>query len=113
MVDFNDLSPVQDLHMIGATTIPSANTIAPKTRFSLVTGNAIIQNITPPILSYHELILCFVDTIHVSDPAIAPGGNILTPANLGLSRADPPAYYMFCFDPRIKKYYMATGLVFI
>lgn len=56
-------------------TIASAATIAPQTRFSLVTGTVAVGTITPPTSGYCEVVLCFTDA---APALLLTTGNILT-----------------------------------
>jgi len=110
MIDFEDLNPVSSKL---PATIASANTIAPKTRFTRLTGTAQIQNIIPPIEEYHEL--AFMPEENYAGVSIfIIGGNIEfstdPPPQIGATINDHCVLRMF-YDPRFRKYYIATTVV--
>jgi len=107
-MSIQDLSSVQDRSMIGATTLASAATIVPKTKFTRITGTVAIQNITPPTDGYHELIFMIVDD-HLGAPVFSTGGNLDMPGVMSTSFG---VVVIFYFDPRNKKYYTVGQTTF-
>ena len=96
-LNFQQLSTVQDEHQPKPPTIASAATIAPTTFLAFISGTVQIENITPPALGAHMLILIFTNA--------APGtflttGNIL---NAVVPTQDLPTFLVY--DPIQQKYY--------
>jgi len=78
-------------------TLASAATIAPTTKFTIVTGTVAIATITPPLSGYHELTLMFT----TATPAAFP-----TTGNIG--KAASPVQnqpIVLCYDPNTGKYW--------
>lgn len=80
-LNFQDFSTVQSQLQVGIRTLASAATIAPTCRTTIVTGTTQIVTITPPMASYHELVLIFPDAMGVFSIA----GNILVGADPGVN----------------------------
>ena len=57
---FQNLSTVQSEKQANPGTIASAASIAPKTKFTFITGTAQLANIVPPVSGYCEITLCFI-----------------------------------------------------
>jgi hypothetical protein len=55
------LNTVQSQQQPAPPTIASAATIAPTTRMTFITGTAQLQNITPFVTGYHEIVLVFTN----------------------------------------------------
>lgn len=71
---FNIAQP-QSLVQPAPNTIASATTIAPIHAMTFITGTVQVATITPPVLGYHELALCFTNA---SPGALLTSGNIKT-----------------------------------
>jgi hypothetical protein len=110
MIDFEDLNPVNSKAPV---TIASANTIAPKTRFTRITGIVPIQYIIPPIEEYHELVL-LIEADYGGFPTFIIGGNIqfsiAPPAAQAVLVGDFGIVRLF-YDPRFRKYYIIANNV--
>jgi len=99
MSDFNFNLP-QELGSISVSTIASANTISPKTPFTIITGNTDIQTIVPPITGLHLLYFSFAGP---SNPAFILGGNIVFPTGNPLS-VQSLFIFALLFNPLTKRY---------
>jgi len=71
--DWQNLSTVQSRLQPGPVTTPAANTIAPTSFLTILTGNVVIKTITPPITGAHMLAIQFAGVLG-NDAT----GNILT-----------------------------------
>ena len=58
-VQFQDFSTVQSKLQQAPQTIASANTIAPVSFLTVLTGNVVIKTITPPLTGLHMLAIQF------------------------------------------------------
>jgi len=72
-VDWQQISPVQGPASPKPVTLASANTIAPTTFLTVLTGNTVVKTITPPVTFGHMLAIQFAGTAGVDAT-----GNILT-----------------------------------
>jgi hypothetical protein len=99
-LDFQQFSPTQSRAMKLPTTIASAASITPTTRFTRLTGTTPVTTIVPPVTGYHELVFVFTSAYAT---ALNTGGNIAAAIT---SVADRPitVYY----DPRTALYYPMT-----
>ena len=97
--DWQQLTPVGSPTTGGvrATTIASAATIAPTTRFTRVTGTTEVTEITPPVADYHELV--FIWTTGTAN-GFNTGGNIAIAYTTVTNR--PVTLF---YDPRTELYY--------
>jgi hypothetical protein len=71
--DWAQLSTVQGPTSPRGTTLAAANTIAPNTFLTILTGNVVIKTITPPVPFGHMLALLFAGVAGVDAT-----GNIAT-----------------------------------
>jgi hypothetical protein len=71
--DWQQLSTVQSVLQPKPVTMAAANTIAPTTFLTILTGNVVIKTITPPITGLHMLAIQFAGVLG-NDAT----GNILT-----------------------------------
>jgi hypothetical protein len=72
-VNSTDFSTVQSPLQQRPTTIASANTIAPQTFLTILTGNTVVKTITPPLPGLHVLAVQFAGVAGVDAT-----GNVLT-----------------------------------
>lgn len=70
---FQNFSTVQSEQQPYPTTIASANTIAPVSFLTILTGNTVVKTITPPQLGVHMIAVQFAGTAGVDAT-----GNILS-----------------------------------
>lgn len=78
-----------------AQTIASANTIAPTTFLTVLTGNTVVKTITPPHKGYHMLAIVFAGVAGVDAT-----GNVATAKASVAGEA-----MLLVYDPRVAKYY--------
>lgn len=81
-------------------TIASAATIVPVHKFTFVTGTVQVENITPPMPGYHELVLCFTNA---APGAFLTTGNIKS-AYTPIQNRPTRLFYI----PAENKYYVMT-----
>lgn len=93
-----NFAPNQSAAQPTPPTIASAATIAPTTAMTFLTGTVQVATITPPLVGYHELTLCFTDG---SPGALLTSGNIKT-AYTPIQNRPFKAYY----DPVSAKYWI-------
>jgi len=72
-LNFQNISTVQSSLQPSPKTLAAANTIAPTTFLTILTGNVVIKTITPPISGVHMLAIQFAGVLG-NDAT----GNILT-----------------------------------
>lgn len=72
-LQFQDFSTVQSLQQQRPATIAAANTIAPVSFLTILTGNVVVKTITPPMTSLHMLAIQFAGILGVDAT-----GNVLT-----------------------------------
>lgn len=94
VVDWQQLSTVQGPAAAKPVTIASANTIAPTTFLTVLTGNVVIKTITPPVDFGHMLALQFAGIAGVDAT-----GNILT-----LKASVVGEIMLLVYNPLIAKY---------
>jgi len=78
-LQFQDFNVAQSNLNKGPATIASAATIAPQTRFSIVTGTVAVATITPPLTGYHEIVLMFNNAAPGAFPLTGNIGKAATP----------------------------------
>lgn len=74
-LEHQDLNVAQSDKQPDPSTLASAATLAPTTRFVFVTGTVEVATITPPTSGYCELVVCFTNG---SPAAFATSGNLKT-----------------------------------
>jgi len=95
---FQDLSTAQSNKQPLPPTIASAATIAPKTKFTFLTGTVTIATITPPTTGYCELTLCFTN---------ASPGVFLTSGNIQIAYQPVQNRPIdLCYDPSSAKWWV-------
>ena len=97
---FQDLSTAQSNKQLGPQTIASAAAIAPKTKFTRITGTTPVTTIIPPVSGYCEL--TFVWTTGTASGFTASSvvnGIAVTYTTI----TDRPID--LCFDPRTQLWY--------
>lgn len=100
-VDWQQLSTVQSEQQPQPNTVASAATIAPKHKFTRVTGTTPITTITPPVLGYHELTLVFSSAYaNALNTGVATRGGIAVAYTSVVNRPID-----VCYDPRTQLYY--------
>ncbi len=100
-LDHQQFSTVQSGVQPAPTTLASAATIAPTTKFTRITGTTSITTITPPVMGYCELTLVFTSAYATAlNTGVATRGGI---AVAYTSVADRPIDV--CFDPRTGLWY--------
>lgn len=96
-LDHQQLDVAHSPAMQKPVTMAATTTIAPTTRLTRITGATVITTITPPITSYHELVLVFgTGTAN----QLGTGGNIVTSVTTVTDRA-----VILHYDPRTGTYY--------
>jgi hypothetical protein len=109
-LDWNRLTAVHSEQMPAPETIPTASTIAPKGRFTIITGNNVpIANIVPPTQSYHQIALLFLGPL-VGNPVISGAGNIEVSGTTPI--APDNAVAILHYNPKNSKYYPERQLNF-
>jgi hypothetical protein len=91
---FQDFNTVQGPAQQKPQTIASANTIAPVSFLTILTGNVVVKTITPPMLSLHMLAIQFAGVAGVDAT-----GNILT-----LTASVAGQIMLLVFNPSTQKY---------
>ena len=93
---FQQFSTVQPEGQIvqAPQTIASANTIAPTSFFTILTGNTVVKTITPPLRGVHFLVIQFAGVAGVDNT-----GNINTTVASVASQL-----LGFVFNPQTQKY---------
>ena len=74
--------------------------IAPKTRFTFISGTEVLTTITPPMDGYHELVLCFTTTTPATTTTTGNLKTVYTPVQ------NRPI--TLCYIPQEAKYYVMT-----
>jgi len=93
-LNFQNMDVAQSNKQPNPTTIASAATIAPNTRFTFLTGTVQLANITPPTTGYCEVILCFTNA--------APGAFLTNGTVNPIKTAYQPVQnrpIKLCYDP--------------
>lgn len=93
-VNATDFSPLQSPVQQKPQTIASANTIAPQSFLTILTGNTVIKTITPPYLGLHCVALQFAGVAGVDAT-----GNIKT-----LKASVAGEVMILVYDPAAAKY---------
>lgn len=92
--DWQDLSTVQGPAAQKPITIAAANTIAPISFLTILTGNVVVKTITPPVTFGHLLAIQFAGVLGVDAT-----GNVLT------AKASVAGEVMLLyFNPNTNKY---------
>lgn len=103
-LNFQDLSSVQSDKNLQPQTLVAAAVIAPKHKFTRITGATPITTIIPPVSGYCELTLVF--TTGGTAAALTAGVGVNGIAVSWTSVADRPID--ICFDPRTNLWYPKT-----
>lgn len=99
-LNFQDFSTVQSDKELGPQTIASAANIAPKTKFTRLTGTTPVTTITPPVSGYCELTFVWTTgTANGFTSSAAANGIAVTYTTI----TDRPID--LCYDPRTKLWY--------
>lgn len=94
---FQKLSTVQNDKLPYPTTIASAATVVPVSRFTTITGTVQLATITPPVTGYHELVMMFTH---------ATPGALLTSGNIGVAYTPiQNRPFVLFYEPNLAKYY--------
>jgi hypothetical protein len=93
-LDFQIFSTVQSSAMFKPQTIASANTIAPVSFLTIMTGNVLLKTITPPLLSLHMLAIQFAGA----------AGNDATGNILTTKASIAGMVLLYIFNPSTQKY---------
>lgn len=90
----SDWAAINPSNQSSPVTMPAANTIAPTTFLTILTGNVVIKTITPPVQHAHMLAIQFAGVAGVDAT-----GNILT-----LVASVVGQVTLFVYNPAAGKY---------
>lgn len=93
-LNFQDFSTVQSQLQPTPRTLASANTLAPVSFLTVLTGNTVVKTITPPMTSLHMLAIQFAGVAGVDAT-----GNVLT-----AKATVAGEILLLIYNPNTKKY---------